>query len=370
MQKKIFLLLLPAFILTGCGPVVVTGMKATVGAGMAVKDSIPTVLHVRVTDTEGKPVANAKVTVGWSWYRMRDLGDWNASPQGDSKQGVANERGEYTFVGFTKGSVGASASKDGYYSGTADDPEKIILRKKQHPIPMYAKNAWVDLPAGDGDFGYDLFAGDLVAPYGTGTHSDFIFRVGTTNLVWRGRQFKRLQADIVFPSPDDGIQAVFVPSFEVSPSSNYRLPFVAPESGYQHSLKEANGNTQILFSEYAHQPQIRNKDSKSPIWYRDDSKLPQRWYWTEAYHLTLSRDRVWMEEVNYLFKVSSDSGHAHYGIIRGILRADYRGGDIPCVEFEYYVNPDGTQNIEFDPAHNLMKRFSHNPIENAAGIPY
>lgn len=98
--------------------------------------------------------------------------------------------------------------------------------------------------------------------------------------------------------------------------------------------------------------------------------MPHRWYWTDVYHLTLNRDRVWMEEANYFFKVRSDSGHACYGIIRGILRADYRGGNIPCVQFEYYVNPDGTQNIEFDPVHNLMKRFSRNPTESAAGIPY
>jgi hypothetical protein len=368
MQKKIFLLL-PVFILTGCGPVVVTGMKATAGAETAVKDSIPTVLHIHVMDTKGKPVANAKVTVGWSWYRMRDWGDWNASPQGNSKTGVANENGDYTFVGFTKGQVGASASKDGYYSGTSDDSQKIILRKKQNPILMYAKNAWVDLPTGNGDFGYDLFAGDLVAPYGTGKHPDFIFRVCTTNLVWRDRQFKRLQADIVFPSSEDGIQTVFIPSFEASPSSAYRFPFLAPESGYQRSLKDANGNTETLFNEYAHQPQIRNKAGKLPVWYRDDSKLPHRWYWTDSYHLILSRDRVWMEEVNYFFKIRSDSGHACYGIIRGILRADYRGGDIPSVEFEYYINPDGTPNIEFDPAHNLMKRFSRNPIESKVGIP-
>jgi hypothetical protein len=214
---------------------------------------------------------------------------------------------------------------------------------------MYAKNAWVDLPAGDGEFGYDLFAGDLVVPYGIGQHSDFIFKVSTTNSIWHDRNIYHLQADIVFPNPNDGIQVVFIPSFCVSPSSNYRLPFSAPDSGYVDSLSKANGNTQ---SEYR------------------QSNLPVPCYWTEPYHLTLNRNRVWMEEVNYFFKIRSDaSGHANYGIIRGILRADYRGGNIPCVEFEYYVNPDGTQNVEFDPTHNLMKRFSRNPIESKAGIP-
>ena len=312
--------------------------------------STPTLLHVRVIDTDGKPVANAKVNVGWTWYPFGSGWDWNASSRGDHKEGISNEKGEYNFFGLTRGEIGVSASKEGFYSGGAKNPQQIILRRKIHPVPMYAKQATYDLPSGEGDYGYDMFAGDLVAPYGVGVHVDFIIRVGTTNLIWRGRQFKHLQADIVFPNPADGIQAVFIPSFVVNPSSAYRFPFMAPEFGYKRSMNEANGNTQLLYNEYQHQPQIKKDDGKSPArWLRDDSKLPKRWYWVDDYQLTLGRDRVWSEEINYFIKIRSDTiGHACYGIIPGYFRANYRGNDIPSIEFSYYVNPDGTRNIEID----------------------
>jgi hypothetical protein len=52
---------------------------------------------------------------------------------------------------------------------------------------------------------------------------------------------------------------------------------------------------------------------------------------------------------------------AWYGKIHGPIRLDPRGGDIVAesgkayVSFEFFVNPDGTRNVEFDFRGNLLK---------------
>ncbi|MDP4611437.1 MAG: carboxypeptidase-like regulatory domain-containing protein [Opitutales bacterium] len=141
--------------------------------------SLPRHFKVKVVDVEENPIANAEVIVGWSWG-----GTWTEGPKGDSKKGVSNSKGEYTFLGLTKGTPSVSVMKDGYYRtwrGKVEaDPIQVQLRKQENPAPMYAKRAKVDLPNGNGDFGYDLFIGDLVEPHGIGKNSDIIFRVTTT----------------------------------------------------------------------------------------------------------------------------------------------------------------------------------------------
>ena len=102
----------------------------------------PTICKVQVVDTDGVPVPSAEVTVGWSW--SYDFSG-KTSPKSRHKTGIADENGRYTFFGMTKGSIGVSASKEGYYrtfAGPADkQPVVVELRRQLNPIPMYAKDA-------------------------------------------------------------------------------------------------------------------------------------------------------------------------------------------------------------------------------------
>ena len=303
----------------------------------------PTICKVQVVDTDGVPVPSAEVTVGWSW--SYDFSG-KTSPKSRHKTGIADENGRYTFFGMTKGSIGVSASKEGYYrtfAGPADkQPVVVELRRQLNPIPMYAKDAKIDLPSGDGTYAYDLFVGDLVAPHGVGLVTDMIFHIQTTTRNWRDRTIDYLNGNVTFPHANDGLQAFFVPN-RVHPISEYQLPLSSPSDGYAPSLAEANGDSEAIYRKYGY-----NRSG--------DDCLPKPWYWTDSYKF---RDpaRSWMEEVHYFLRIRSNNERGPcYGVI-GMFRFGYRGDDIPYIEFTYFVNPDHSQNIECDPKQNLMTEF-------------
>jgi hypothetical protein len=317
----------------------------------------PTVCRVHVTDTSGTPVPEAEVTVGWSWsYDPSGM----TSPKSRSRTGRADSAGNYTFLGMTKGGIGVSASKEGYYRTFAGSAEKqpvvVELRRQLNPIPMYAKDAKIDLPSGGGAYAYDLFVGDLVAPHGVGIVTDMIFHIQTTTTNWRDRTIYYLHGDVTFPNANDGLQAFFVPN-RVHPESEYRLPLSAPSDGYAPSLVDANGNTEEVYREYG--------DHHTGV-----DSLPKPWYWTDKYAF---RDpiRSWMEEVNYFLRIRSNSERgACYGVVRGMFRFGYRGDNIPYIEFGYFANPDHSQNIEYDPKQNLLTEFRRYKLwEYSPGYP-
>ena len=56
------------------------------------------------------------------------------------------------LFGMTKGSIGVSASKEGYHMTLHQHKQPVVveLRRQLNLIPMYAKDAKIDLPSGDG----------------------------------------------------------------------------------------------------------------------------------------------------------------------------------------------------------------------------
>ena len=317
----------------------------------------PTICKVQVVDTVGAPVPGAEVTVGWSW--SYDVSG-KTSPKSRHKTGIANENGRYTFFGLTKGGIGVSASKDGYYRTFAGSAEKqpvvVELRKQINPVAMYAKDAKIDLPTGSGEYAYDFFVGDLVAPHGVGIVTDLIFHVQTTITNWRDRTIYRLGGDITFPNENDGLQVFFVPN-RVLPESEYQLPLSAPSDGYAPSLASANGDTETVYREHGY----RRTATES---------LPKPWYWTNK-NAFRDTSRAWMEEVNYYLRIRSNNEIGPcYGVIQGMFRFGYRGDNIPNVEFRYFVNPDRSQNIEYAPKKNLVTEFRRYKLwEYSPGFP-
>jgi hypothetical protein len=307
---------------------------------------LPKSIKVSVVDEKGTAIPSATVRVGWT-----QSGGWSGSPKSDSKEGTTDKNGSFNFLGRTKGDVGIYAEKEGYYgtymAPSEDNPTLVTLRKKQNPIPMYAKRAKIDFPAGEGDFGYDLSIGDLVEPHGKGIHADIIFRLSTTEKPWRdGRIIYSLHGDIVFENPEDGLAPVFIP-IRAYPQSVYKMPFRAPVTGYQHSLNAAFGI-----------------EKKTEYYSSEEVEV---WHWFPNYY-PRKEGSFFSHEVNAFIRVRSETeAGSMYGFLRGIPSFIYRGDDIPSVSFDYFLNPDGTTNIEFNPEQNLISEFKK--FENKPRYP-
>jgi len=289
----------------------------------------------RVVDDERKPVIGARVFVS---YQRPTLDVNSPPPASGQEQGFTDQDGFYVYSGFARntpfvpGSMFAQAAKDGYYDSFApqvaesaledgygtnrNKPVVVILRRMIKPVPMFAKQARIVFPEANGSFGYDLMQGNLVAPHGTGLEKDFIFNINSDN------QSKRCSLDISFPNADDGIQ-YFVSSRGYGIGSKLRSPQLAPPTGYCRTLSE----TVAVWRE-KYRENLKGRSGSPPDW------------------------------INYFFRVrSKSSGKCFYGKIYGSPRSGLRDGKEFVVELTYFLNPDGTNHVEFDSKRNLMKRF-------------
>lgn len=298
-------------------------------------------VFLKVIDEDGRPVKGASVDAGY-----KTLGGSPVHEIENDKNGQTDRDGFwiYSEIDYAKmvSGFGAGATKEGFYPTRAQtidmrsikqglysnstNPIVIPLKKKVCPIPMYAKEAQPKLPAAEGSFGYDLITGDLVAPFGKGMISDFVFHispVSTTNSLRRAGPDWTI--DITFSNKTDGLQPFFV-KHRNAPQSQLTSSHNAPPTGYYSSLKEADGNWMKQYND----PEYRKAE------------------------------RYWSEEIHYYFRVRSKAdGSAMYGIIGGFFRV-YRWGDdvVPHIMFYYLLNPDGTRNVEYDSKRNLFTQSS------------
>ena len=273
--------------------------------------------YLYVHDQNGAPVPGVKIqgaahrghlgftnSQGFFW--------WKTDPQSIQKLMYSKEGFYSTYQ--------EPSLQDPFSAILAHSPKRhypVLLREKCNPSPMYAKRVYLDLPTSTGSYGYDLFIGDLVDPYGNGTSSDFIFKVKPYTIE---KSYKRLSVDITFSSPDDGILRYDTPCSareSKHPQSSYIFPYVAPEIGYASSLLKAN--------------EIANKG------------LGKREIYEKEYH-----------DANYIFRVRSKSGKPVFGRVNGGIKAGFRGTFIPYIEFIYYVNPSGERYLEYEHGRNLM----------------
>ena len=279
-----------------------------------------------IVDENGEPVDGAEVGVGFE----RDTG---SGTKISGKRGVTSVDGRFTAANSCNGHISYGANKDGYYrSNNVYDfqnigfmgwqpwnPElKLVLRKIENPIPMYARNsrfANLKIPKTGEEIGFDLMHFDWVAPYGGGSHADVILKL-------ERRVVDRTDFDstltISFPNRFDGIQTI---KEELEYGSEFKLPRYAPENGYKDRL---------IFIE---------------------SRKPGK-------RVTRNVDFL-RGDVNYIFRVRSEEKdgklvRAMYGKIQGPLIFDAVFSDTASISFKYYLNPDYTRNLEFDPKRNLF----------------
>lgn len=272
-------------------------------------------VSVQVVDQDGLPVAGAQLE-----------SDLNKIVN-TNKQGIAV--GEINK--FSAGSRFA-VKKEGYYGSETVEyfplseeikqskTIKIELKKMLQTIPMYVKDMesyssrGVRIPISNKKVGYDLMAGDWVAPHGNGKIADLVFlHEGVRE--WSGPEHYKEEYEqkitISFSNEKDGVIAWKGLSedgrlYGSELASDYEAPLKGYQSIWQQrTWKEKGGNHQTT------------KDIDRNFYFRVRTKLDK--------------------DGNII--------SAHYGKIYG----DF-------MSFIYYLNPTpNDRNVEFDTNKNLLK---------------
>jgi len=274
-------------------------------------------ITVKVEDESGKPVEGAKVGIGFG--------------KGEA-EGLTNSEGRFSGSANCNSHIGFNAVKPGYYMsiGTYDfnygkksiirwepwNPEvTVVLRKIENPVPMYARDteeSRLIIPVTGKDVGFDLIIYDWVKPYGLGNVADIICNLHVQRTA---RNDFKYDLKVSFPGQFNGIQ-----SFEedLLHGSEFKLPRFAPEDGYKKELKAFIDRKPVGASK---------------------SSFNNR-----MHHIFRVRSEV---EKGKLKK-------AMYGKIIGDIHVGTKKEGTAYLYFKYYLNPDYTRNLEFDPKRNLF----------------
>lgn len=198
-----------------------------------------------------------------------------------------------------------------------------MLKRIKHPVPMYAKRVEVKIPESNKPIGYDLVQGDLVAPYGKGQISDLVFE--TERKVVSSEDYDGTLT-LRFSNEGDGLIAHEI---ERPDPPGLRMPYAAPDDGYVSSK---------TWEESRHTSE------------RGKGKI-----------ISTASNRM-----NYFIRVRTvrDNEGKIVSALYGKIHGDFRwfiGARAPKsgLAFTYYLNPDGTRNIEYDPKRNLLKSSKH-----------
>jgi hypothetical protein len=277
---------------------------------------------VIVTDEAGRPVEGAKAGVTFEVgndvvpvsgktdsegrFTATHINDTNHISFGGDKNGYYSSWGAYNFT-----EVGIGRWKPW-------DPEiKIILRKIGNKVPMYVRYSKmskqkVEIPEIGKQIGFDLIKYDWVIPYGIGQNADLIFKLEKKYIDKNNFDAK---LTITFSNKLDGIKLI---KENRNYGSEYKLPRYATETGYMKEL-------------------IISKSSSPDVW------INKNYY----------------DDDNYIFRIRSEEKDGElvkgmYGKIVGPIEIDPIFSDTAKITIKYYVNPDYTRNLEFDPKHNLF----------------
>ncbi len=286
-------------------------------------------MKVRVVDENGLPVVGALAGVGFEMSKKSGIGTESVG-----ERGLTDNRGEALFRGQTpSGYVSYGARAEGYYVTTnlkyqfeaREGPEWLpkdkevdaVLKKIGSPVPMYVRRVSAEIPATTQIVGFDLMAGDWVAPHGKGLQGDLLCKVSRRFV---NRRDYDVVLEIIFASHKDGV-VPFVEKTPLDRGSELRMPRTAPEEGYQSTLQTA----------------MRRRPSDVPI---EDAR----------------------PDMNYFFRVRTvldESGRiksALYGKVHGDIQIDPFNSKTCVIIFNSYLNPTpNDRNVEWDRSRNLAK---------------
>lgn len=276
-------------------------------------------LVFKVVDEKGLPLEGAKVAIHFQGGGLDK----------DATRGYTDEQGIYEASGFSSdGSSGGGVDKEGYYTSVFHHDFyvsrfgfwqpwgkelTVIMRSIVNPVPMYVRDKYYDFPLIGEEVGFDLEKADWVIPHGLGTHADFVFKLE--------RQYDNTDnfdatMTLTFSNPFDGIQVVkddVGGDFNVG--SRFRLPRIAPESGYQPKFQK-----RISRGTYGRHSD--NSDDNNFI-FRVRSEVDENGKFNRAMYGKIRRD------------LKFSPGSAYFGML-------------------YYLNSDYTSNLEFDIERNLF----------------
>lgn len=190
----------------------------------------PTVrLDITTRDDDGHPVPGA--TVSGSFFQDRVVSNFKSPDH----QGESDANGLVRITGREAIYVDVWVRKDGYYDtthrvivrGGGSHQVAVLLREKRNPIAMHARDAMINLPEYNRDFGYDLLQGDLVMPGRKGTVTDIVLRVDR----WAPNP-KEQGAELTmrFPNPLDGQMPM--EQMDAWSTSVFKTAYAAPADGY------------------------------------------------------------------------------------------------------------------------------------------
>ena len=274
----------------------------------------------KVVDESGQPVPNAKASVGYlDTHQITGLTDSNGifvASHKDKSFGLAFDVKKAGYYSFHQSYEMGWAYQ---YNATKWDPTiKVLLRKIGKPIPMYARNARIEIPEINKPIGFDLIKNDWVAPYGKGKQSDFIFTAQRRWIDWKDFDSS---FSLSFSHSGDGLIPVLIP---LSQGSELRMSAIAPVEGYTTNIVKSLSDTPT--GGWKHNDREANKD------------------------------------LNYYFRVRTemdDQGNvtnALYGKIYGDFALDPINSKTLLVFFNFYFNPNSnSRNVEFDPKRNLSQ---------------
>jgi len=304
-------------------PLLACAFLMTTGCALAQEiamPAIPITVKADVHDPEGNPVEGAVVHLSLPRYRLGDRNEW--------VDAATNAAGMAIASGIAQQDYHVSVNKIGYYSTSGPhrgiDTDKgfkqyavgvqeihLELRPIRNPIVGISKDVdRLRIPAFDKLIGFDLEAGDWVAPYGKGKVADFIFNVGG---YFKGLNDYDQSLTLSFSKHGDGIMQFKKPK---QLGSSLKWPYEAPLSGYE--------SQRVWRKTFDGKKRTTNLDNRG--------------------------------DMNNLFRVRTELDEhgnvrrAMYGVISNEVVIGGNNEIGRNVSFTYALNPDWTRNLEFDPA--------------------
>jgi len=284
---------------------------------------------VKVVGDDQSPIEGARVGAGF------ELPYWVNQPyRATPREGITANDGIVAFKEKTSGRVTFGVTKEGYYQ-TIGQPISFAsqlqakapfeaevtatLKRKINPIAMYARKVQKEIPVATGPVGFDLEAGDWVAPYGKGGTSDLLF---TLKRQFTDRRSYEASVTITFPNKGDGVQPISLE--DTNSGSELKLPRTAPEDGYEPKLVASVGASQ-----------------------------------NDAGHEGASANSSFFFRVRTVLDDEKKVKSAVYGKIDGGIRLDAINSKTCFVIFTYYLNPTpNDRNMEFNPQKNLFSNLT------------
>ena len=298
---------------------------------------------VEAKDENGEPVPMVNVVMAGSTStpgsRREAFGDTDAN--GRFSAIIATMDGNVKVRSFfTKGyykcgnevTVGQKTPNDlsMLKTGKWSDDEQIVpllMRPINNPVPMKVKKVTESIPIKNEWVGYDLETGDWVMPHGKGQVADIeLYSEGTveSTVEYNGKTTMR------FPGFGNGIQSIDL--LRGYQRCEFQSPYEAPEDGYfrQWEWNDIRRTKGLQFSEIT------------------DESFPSRMF--------VFRIRTEMDNYGRVIR-------AMYGKIYGPVHFGVRGSDNKgtrgSINLTYYLNPDYTRNLEYDPKQNLFTQPRH-----------